>query len=1105
MVLRETYRLERLLGEGGMGTVYEASHLRLRRRFAVKILSRDLARQKDQMERFRREAEITSELGHPNIVEVVDFNLTVDGTAFIVMELLRGENLSERLDRDERLGLARTMKYLQEVASALEAVHDAGIVHRDLKPSNLFVRQRDDGTESVKLLDFGISKVTGKNTLTGDDLLGTPYYMSPEQAQGRQYMVDHRTDVFSMGAILYRMLSGQRPFEADSVPALLYAIVHVPAPPLHLTEARIPRKISEVVEVAMAKEPGHRYSSMMALSRAFTAAVENANTVCGRSPTKTYPAARGEPLAEGTPSSGPGAANSDSVLRPQPRSFPGTISLPELENARTLTPSDLGEAADPGEKRPPRPAARLQHTVARIVAGLAAVAVVLLVVTLGERQWSGKQAPGPLQLDGSLAATSANLDRTLKARPCDARRAMARALLSPGQPDRQRKVLERLLRCSWLDDEHKQMAAALVLGSRIDGLEKALQQLPAHASSTAEVELVRAYLLARMDRQTGMLGALDRWNTRRRAAPDRAWFSTDLGLSAVASANPRGVPRSLLEQHARSLPARTATGLKALAAGRVDEARRVLQQVQRQSAAYEPAVVLRARLQLTERQLTGARTSAARLAALPGLWGQRGHHLLADVLVAQGRVKEAVDTLKASITRDSLERPALAAATASRLGDLCRVMRRRGCAKSAYQHAAILARRDGDLPRAQAAQAMALVLEASQGKPPVDRLTRLLARLRVAGKGAGPAVSELDCISAWADLRQGKRLRAARQFQRVAKGSVAFHRFRLMAAESMLSLGRPEDVLQLLRPLIAAPGATDVTHFGVAGLYVASRAARMAGRPQQAARMAQAFLTHWGSAEADLLESRAWRQRVLALRTSVAKYRRRGKVLYGNGITVGLVAEAANPALRGIEERLARLLGQRYRVKHLTRAAAPDRRWQQGRAPLRGEAQALVKLVPTTSDGRTTVRLRRLDAATHQEVARATLSLPATDDVLSKATLALFPRSGDPLLYGDYVAGVFLRCNHCLRRAARDEGVSASGAELTLVFAGSGRILPSRVTKVVPDNHKLTVCLRACVERLPLPPFGLSQQDRLTVDVQVSMEPRWAMLRTVPKLQLAND
>ncbi len=744
---------------------------------------------------------------------------------------------------------------------------------------------------------------------------------------------------------------------------------------------------------------------------------------------------------------------------------------------------------------------RIRHTVALSLAGLAAVAVVGLALTLGGQEWNARAATGPLKLRGSLTNTAAALDRALRDRPCDARRAVARAMMAAGEPARQRRVLERLLECSWLDEGHGKLARALLRGTNADGLSKALAMMPAPAGSPAEVELIRAYLLARAGQQTTMLGALDRWHNRRRADASRAWFTPDLALSIIAAAAPRGVPPSLLKQHAGTLPALASQARRALAAGNVAAARAAVEELGRKSSAYEPGVVARTRVLLAERRLADARAGASRLASRTGLWGQQGHHLLADVLVAQGRVKEAVETLKASISRDSLERPSLASRTAMRQGDLCRVMRRRGCARSAYLHAVVLARRDGDRPRAEAARAMALVMESKPGKAPSPELKKLMKRLRQAPRGEAPPASELDCVAAWTDLRQGKRLAAARKFQQVAKGSAAFSRFRLMAAESMLSLGRPEDVLQLLQPLIAAPGSVEATHFGVAGLYVATRAARMAGRHLQAARLAEAFLVHWGSAEADLLESRAWRQRVLTMRAMVAKHRRRGDVLYGNGITVGLVTGARTPATRATAERLARLLRARYQVKHLSWTATPDRRWEKGRAPLAQPAQALVKLQRVTAAGRAALQLRRLDAATQQEVARATLTMPVTDAALGQAALSLFPRSKDPLLYGDYVAGVFLRCNRCLRSAARSQGVSASGAELTLAFDGTGRMLPSRVTKVVPDTPSLTVCLRACVERLPLPAFG-GKEDRLTVGVQVSMEPRWAMLRTVPKLEL---
>src|SRR5689334_9329504 len=178
-VLGGTYRLERLLGRGGMGAVYEARHVRLPRRYAVKLLKLEFAHDRDVLDRFRREAEIASSLGHQNIAEVFDFNLSEDGQAYMVLELLEGEDLSNRLAQGP-LKLGQMLAVLRQVASALEAAHSRGIVHRDLKPSNLFLCKRKGGDELVKVLDFGISKVLHTpNTATQTGaILGTPNYMS---------------------------------------------------------------------------------------------------------------------------------------------------------------------------------------------------------------------------------------------------------------------------------------------------------------------------------------------------------------------------------------------------------------------------------------------------------------------------------------------------------------------------------------------------------------------------------------------------------------------------------------------------------------------------------------------------------------------------------------------------------------------------------------------------------------------------------------------------------------------------------------------------------------------------------------------------------------
>ncbi len=273
-VLQETYRIERLIGEGGMGAVYEASHLRLRRRFAIKLLFPQVAQSSEAVARFRREGEVTSELGHPNIIEIIDLNFTPEGAAYIVMELLTGESLSSRI-QGGRLTLDEVSSILKQTASALEAAHRHGIIHRDLKPQNIFIAQREDGSEVVKVLDFGISKVLGSSSMmTGTSaLLGTPNYMAPEQAEGHAAEADVRTDVFALGAILYEMLAGRPAFVGASVPSILYQVVHQEPRPLRELRPDLSVDGERVVTRAMSKKPAARYDSIATLAQEFTAAI----------------------------------------------------------------------------------------------------------------------------------------------------------------------------------------------------------------------------------------------------------------------------------------------------------------------------------------------------------------------------------------------------------------------------------------------------------------------------------------------------------------------------------------------------------------------------------------------------------------------------------------------------------------------------------------------------------------------------------------------------------------------------------------------------------------------------------------------------------------
>jgi serine/threonine-protein kinase len=279
LVLNETYRIERLIGEGGMGAVYEASHLRGHRRVAVKLLAPRWGALSDEeaVARFRREAEVTRQLGHPHIVEVTDADQTDDGLLYFVMELLEGEDLGELLRRRGRLPAPLTAAILEQTASALEAAHLRSVVHRDLKPSNIFLCGREGEAPHVKVMDFSLSKVLGAAAGPTDEsiVLGTPWYMAPEQAQGRSAEVTPQTDVYAAGAILYRMVTGEPPFNTPVLDDLLEAIAAAePRPPRELAP-ELSAEIEAVILRALSKRPGDRYPSMLRLAESFTAAVDD--------------------------------------------------------------------------------------------------------------------------------------------------------------------------------------------------------------------------------------------------------------------------------------------------------------------------------------------------------------------------------------------------------------------------------------------------------------------------------------------------------------------------------------------------------------------------------------------------------------------------------------------------------------------------------------------------------------------------------------------------------------------------------------------------------------------------------------------------------------
>ena len=311
-VLDGMYRVEGMLGEGGMGAVFEATQLRLDKRVAVKVMARELAANPEALERFRREARVTSALGHPHIVQVSDFSVTPTGEPFLVMEFLEGEDLDQRLRRVGRLPAADVVRIVKQVASALAATHAKGIVHRDLKPGNIYLVEIAGEPDFVKVLDFGISKVrtaTTKLTRTSS-VIGTPNYMSPEQAKGRTEDIDERTDQWALACIAWECLSGEGPFIGENVPSILFQIVHEPPPSLLPKVTGLHPQVEDVLVRALAKDKQDRFPSVTEFAAALEAASTGAASM--HSPTAAMPA-RTMRFAEGRGADGSGPVSPKST------------------------------------------------------------------------------------------------------------------------------------------------------------------------------------------------------------------------------------------------------------------------------------------------------------------------------------------------------------------------------------------------------------------------------------------------------------------------------------------------------------------------------------------------------------------------------------------------------------------------------------------------------------------------------------------------------------------------------------------------------------------------------------------------------------------------
>ncbi len=355
------YRIDKKIGEGGMGVVYAATHPMIGKRAAIKVISASLGTNAVVVERFVQEARSVNQIGHPNIVDVFAFGTLPDGRSYFVMEHLLGESLRMRLYR-AFMSIPDAIQILDEIAGALEAAHEKGIVHRDLKPDNVFLSNVRGGFIHVKLLDFGIAKLITEGgiakTNTGE-LMGTPGYLSPEQARGKN--VDARTDIYALGAMMYEMITGRLPFIAEApMDIVMMHITTPPTPPSHY-KADIPALLEQTLLAMLAKDPAQRptlahvrnvFAELVATGQV---QLEAGSTATFRSDLKSRPAS--SPRHQVIP-------NAPSPVAPSPGSITGrrrVVSPSEQPTAlafvpglETLVPSDQGKTRVADVVSPPR-------------------------------------------------------------------------------------------------------------------------------------------------------------------------------------------------------------------------------------------------------------------------------------------------------------------------------------------------------------------------------------------------------------------------------------------------------------------------------------------------------------------------------------------------------------------------------------------------------------------------------------------------------------------------------------------------------------------------------------------------------------------------------
>jgi serine/threonine-protein kinase len=396
VVVGGRYRVTGVLATGGMGAVYDAIDERLDRAVALKVVLRELVEDPEIVARFEREARAAARLSHPGIVQVTDLGRTDDGLGYLVMERVVGETLHAIVSRGP-LAPRRAADLVEQALSAIAAAHAAGIVHRDLKPGNVMIVPLGAGREAVKVLDFGIARLSeseGYTRLTRTGvILGTPSYMAPEQARGER--VDARTDVYAMGVILWYLLTGKRPFGGADMAAIVEALLSETPPRADALRPEVPRALATVAERAMKKDPDARFASADEMSHALAALreAEGATTqpsAAASAEEKTAGTVAARPRAQASPASAPSAARASPATPTALAPSAGTAPL------GAFTPS----AATPAPTAPLDPAPSRRG----LWLGLGLTSLALAACTVGIAIASGAyfftrrdEAPAPLR------------------------------------------------------------------------------------------------------------------------------------------------------------------------------------------------------------------------------------------------------------------------------------------------------------------------------------------------------------------------------------------------------------------------------------------------------------------------------------------------------------------------------------------------------------------------------------------------------------------------------------------------------------------------------------------------------------------------------------